>query len=177
MPQNSIFYIKLFDSNLAKFRSPPKITTNRLFAQIWPNYKCGDRCMICFRHHPLHPASSRRHFGSLGQPYRIIPLPRSQYETHVLHQWFLDTNANNCPQYLSLEPIPKLVSFVKPETASASTRSKAVYALSGLLKLNAAAVRALGDEGWATLRVALEGLSVQYTQVNLRSQNFSQTQT
>lgn len=32
-----------------------------------------------------------------------------------------------------------------------------MYALSGLLKLNAAALKALGDEGWAALRVALEG--------------------
>jgi len=78
--------------------------------------------------------------------------------SHTL--WVIGTALQNNPSsqisYLSLEPIPTLVSFIKPETASASTRSKAVYALSGLLKLNAAAVRVLGDEGWATLRVALE---------------------
>jgi len=74
--------------------------------------------------------------------------------------WVIGTALQNNPSaqisYLSLEPIPILLSFIKPETASASTRSKAVYALSGLLKLNAAAVRALGDEGWANLRVALK---------------------
>jgi len=59
-------------------------------------------------------------------------------------------------QYLELEPISKLVSFIRPETASASTRSKAVYALSGLLKHNAIALKALGDEGWSALQVALE---------------------
>lgn len=133
--------------------------------------------MIYFRHHRLRLPLSRKHFGLLGQPYRIILLPRSRYGPNVLHHWLLDTNAKNCPQYLSLEPIPILLSFIKPETASASTRSKAVYALSGLLKLNAAAVRALGDEGWANLRVALEGLSIQSLQINLKSQIFSQTQT
>jgi len=74
--------------------------------------------------------------------------------------WVIGTALQNNPaaqlSYLSLEPIPKLVSFIQPETTSASTRSKAIYALSGLLKLNSAALSALGDEGWEALRVALE---------------------
>ncbi|KAF7968306.1 hypothetical protein HWV62_2396 [Athelia sp. TMB] len=76
--------------------------------------------------------------------------------------WVIGTALQNNPSaqisYLELDPIAKLVSFIRPETDSSSTRSKAVYALSGLLKHNAVALKALGDDGWSALQGALEGV-------------------
>lgn len=51
-----------------------------------------------------------------------------------------------------------LLSFLEPAAGSAKTRSKAVYALSGLLKHSTPAVRQLQEaNGWDALRTALEG--------------------
>ena len=60
-------------------------------------------------------------------------------------------------QYLALSPLSTLLSFLSPAARSGKTRAKAVYALSGLLKHNAAALRQMADAGgWAVLRDALE---------------------
>lgn len=70
--------------------------------------------------------------------------------------------ANNI-QYLTHNPLPTLLSFLTPSpTSTLQTRSKAIYALSGLLKHNAPAVQELGNpdvDGWARLRDSLQGLS------------------
>lgn len=61
-------------------------------------------------------------------------------------------------QYLALEPIPTILSCLSPSTNSAGTRSKAMYALSGLLKHNAVAVEKFTEfQGWHALRGTLEG--------------------
>jgi hsp70-interacting protein len=60
-------------------------------------------------------------------------------------------------QYLTLKPIPTILKFLDLMHTS-QTRSKAVYALSGLLKHNKAAVNGLGDVGgWKVLKYALAG--------------------
>ena len=65
------------------------------------------------------------------------------------------------PKYLSCNPLPTLLSFLDPSpSSSVSIRAKAIYTLSGLLKHNSPAVKALdspGADGWAKLRVALQG--------------------
>ena len=61
-------------------------------------------------------------------------------------------------QYLTLDPMPAILSTLSPSSNSAKTRSRAMYALSGLLKHNAQAVRQLTSAtGWHTIRGALEG--------------------
>ncbi|RDB17617.1 Hsp70 nucleotide exchange factor FES1 [Hypsizygus marmoreus] len=78
--------------------------------------------------------------------------------------WVLGTATQNNPSaqdaYLSLKPLPALLSFLTPSPSSTlQTRSKAIYALSGLLKHNAPAVRELGNpnvDGWTKLRDALQ---------------------
>ncbi|KAJ7153458.1 nucleotide exchange factor Fes1-domain-containing protein [Mycena crocata] len=63
-------------------------------------------------------------------------------------------------QYFSHDPLPVLTSFLKPSpTSTSQTRSKAIYALSGLLKHNAPAVADLSRpevEGWERLRESLQ---------------------
>lgn len=52
-----------------------------------------------------------------------------------------------------------LLRSLSPLDNSATTRSRAMYALSGLLKFNAAAVNQMSvDGGWSALRASLEGL-------------------
>ncbi|KAJ6578788.1 armadillo-type protein [Mycena vulgaris] len=62
--------------------------------------------------------------------------------------------------YLAHDPLPVLASFIVPSPSStAQTRSKAIYAISGLLKHNAPAVAALSRpdvEGWGKLCHALQ---------------------
>ncbi|KAJ3793272.1 nucleotide exchange factors-like protein [Lentinula aff. detonsa] len=86
--------------------------------------------------------------------------------THAI--WVIGTAVQNNPAaqdaYLTLNPIPLLTSFLAPPATSKETRSKAIYALSGLLKHNAPAlkqldVKTVGDEindGWDRLRQALQ---------------------
>ncbi|KAJ3781195.1 nucleotide exchange factor Fes1-domain-containing protein [Lentinula aff. detonsa] len=90
--------------------------------------------------------------------------------THAI--WVIGTAVQNNPAaqdaYLKLNPIPLLTSFLAPppkSTTSKETRSKAIYALSGLLKHNAPALKQLdvqsvnGDgieDGWDRLRQALQ---------------------
>ncbi len=60
-------------------------------------------------------------------------------------------------QYLAISPLPVLLSFLSPTVRSGKTRSKAVYALSSLLRHNAAAVVQMADAGgWTILRDALQ---------------------
>lgn len=67
-------------------------------------------------------------------------------------------------QYLALSPMPTLLGFLHPSVKSPKLRSKAVYALSGLLKLNAAAIKQLDEAGgWQVLKAALEGASFSHS--------------
>ncbi|EMD30899.1 hypothetical protein CERSUDRAFT_120241 [Gelatoporia subvermispora B] len=75
--------------------------------------------------------------------------------------WIVGTAVQNNPaaqsHYLAHSPIPTLISFLSPSVSSAKTRSKAAYALSGLLKHNAPAVRQLEEAGgWEVLKAALD---------------------
>ncbi|TFK92156.1 nucleotide exchange factors-like protein [Polyporus arcularius HHB13444] len=74
--------------------------------------------------------------------------------------WILGTAVQNNPaaqhSYLALSPLRALLSFLSPTVGSGKTRAKAVYALSGLLKHNSAAVKQMHDvDGWSVLRDAL----------------------
>ncbi|KAJ3858721.1 Le.MFB2 [Lentinula novae-zelandiae] len=86
--------------------------------------------------------------------------------------WVIGTALQNNPSaqdaYLKLNPLPTLTSFLLSPSPSPSPspskhlRSKAIYALSGLLKHNAPALIQLsvkhpdGCDGWDTLRLALQ---------------------
>jgi len=78
--------------------------------------------------------------------------------------WVIGTALQNNPAaqdaYGSHDPLPVLTSFLVPSSSSTSQiRSKAIYALSGLLKHNAPAVTALSRsdvDGWEKLREALQ---------------------
>lgn len=64
--------------------------------------------------------------------------------------------------------MPTLLKFLHPSVKSPKLRSKAVYALSGLLKHNAAAVKQFEEAGgWQVLKAALEGPSFEHTAVFL----------
>ncbi|KAG2117160.1 armadillo-type protein [Suillus discolor] len=75
--------------------------------------------------------------------------------------WIIGTALQNNPAaqlaYFDLDPLPALLKSLSPSSNSAETRSRALYALSGLLKLNAAAVQKMSVvEGWSALRMCLE---------------------
>ncbi|KAG1787271.1 armadillo-type protein [Suillus plorans] len=75
--------------------------------------------------------------------------------------WIIGTALQNNPAaqlaYFDLDPLPALLKSLSPSSNSAETRSRALYALSGLLKLNAAAVRKMSVvDGWSALRMCLE---------------------
>ncbi|KAJ7042965.1 nucleotide exchange factor Fes1-domain-containing protein [Mycena alexandri] len=78
--------------------------------------------------------------------------------------WVIGTALQNNPAaqdaYGSYDPLPVLTAFLAPSPSStAQVRSKAIYALSGLLKHNAPAVAALSRpevDGWNKLREALQ---------------------
>ncbi|KAJ3885073.1 Le.MFB2 [Lentinula edodes] len=83
--------------------------------------------------------------------------------------WVIGTALQNNPSaqdaYLKLNPLPTLTSFLSPTTSpspSKHLRSKAIYALSGLLKHNAPALLQLGVtdadgcDGWDKIRLALQ---------------------
>ncbi|KAF8346515.1 adenyl-nucleotide exchange factor [Amanita rubescens] len=82
-----------------------------------------------------------------------------EIKTAVL--WIIGTALQNNPaaqdDYMQYHPLPALLNFLTPAARSTlKTRSKAMYALSGLLKHNAPAVDALSSLGWTTLRDALQ---------------------
>ncbi|KAG1856725.1 nucleotide exchange factors-like protein [Suillus subluteus] len=62
--------------------------------------------------------------------------------------WIIGTAPQNNPAaqlaYLDLDPLPTLLKSLSPTSDSTETRSRALYAFSGLLKLNAAAVQQMG---------------------------------
>ncbi|KAJ3808589.1 Le.MFB2 [Lentinula aff. lateritia] len=92
--------------------------------------------------------------------------------------WVIGTALQNNPSaqdaYLKLNPLPTLTAFLSPPTPNVNSkpprpspskhlRSKAIYALSGLLKHNAPALLQLsathdahGRDGWDTLSLALQ---------------------
>jgi len=75
--------------------------------------------------------------------------------------WIIGTALQNNPAaqlaYFDLDPLPALLKSLSPSSNSAETRSRALYALSGLLKLNAAAVQKMSvADGWSALRMCLE---------------------
>ncbi|KAF7373632.1 Fes1 domain-containing protein [Mycena sanguinolenta] len=78
--------------------------------------------------------------------------------------WVIGTALQNNPAaqdaYASHDPLPVLTSCLAPSASSTSQiRSKAIYALSGLLKHNAPLVEALSRpdvDGWEKLREALQ---------------------
>ncbi|KAA1474088.1 nucleotide exchange factors-like protein [Dentipellis sp. KUC8613] len=85
--------------------------------------------------------------------------PSEKIKTQAL--WVIGTAVQNNPAaqraYLGSDPLPTILSFLKPSIRSPQLRSKAVYTLSGLLKHNAAAVSQLNDNGgWEIFRAALE---------------------
>ncbi|CCM00701.1 uncharacterized protein FIBRA_02741 [Fibroporia radiculosa] len=74
--------------------------------------------------------------------------------------WIIGTAVQNNPSaqasYLSLNPASTLAACLDSSVRSDKLRSKAVYALSGLLKHNAPAVRQFQDAGgWEALKAAL----------------------
>ncbi|KAI0691804.1 nucleotide exchange factors-like protein [Cytidiella melzeri] len=87
------------------------------------------------------------------------PSSSDNIKTDVL--WIIGTAVQNNPSaqnaYLALSPMRTLLSFLAPSVESAKLRSKAVYALSGILKHSATAVQLLKEaDGWDALRRALE---------------------
>ena len=89
-------------------------------------------------------------------PSKITLLPNTPYVVSVPPSLRLLADLRR-EQYLALSPLPALLSFLSPAVRSGKTRSKAVYALSSLLRHNAAAVVQMADAGgWAVLRDALQ---------------------
>ncbi|KAG2047256.1 hypothetical protein BDR06DRAFT_100205 [Suillus hirtellus] len=75
--------------------------------------------------------------------------------------WIIGTALQNSPAaqlaYLDLDPLHTLLKSLSPSSNSAETRSRVLYTLSGLLKLNAAAVQKMSvADGWSALRMCLE---------------------
>ncbi|KAI0758916.1 nucleotide exchange factors-like protein [Fomes fomentarius] len=93
--------------------------------------------------------------------HSLLISPTSSEAIQMQTLWILGTAVQNNPpaqnSYLALSPLRALLSFLSPTVRSGKTRSKAVYALSGLLKHNAAAVKQMHEvEGWDVLRDALQ---------------------
>ncbi|KAG9311116.1 nucleotide exchange factors-like protein [Chiua virens] len=91
----------------------------------------------------------------------LFSLPSTSDGLKLQTLWVLGTALQNNPaaqlSYLSLDPIPAIIACLSPSSNSAGTRSKAMYALSGLLKHNTAAVDKFTDvQGWNALRNSLE---------------------
>ncbi|KAJ7270633.1 armadillo-type protein [Mycena haematopus] len=92
----------------------------------------------------------------------VTSAPSSSIKMQAL--WVIGTALQNNPAaqdaYASHDPLPVLTSCLEPSASSTSQiRSKAIYALSGLLKHNAPLVEALSRpdvDGWAKLREALQ---------------------
>ncbi|TBU42702.1 nucleotide exchange factors-like protein [Dichomitus squalens] len=92
--------------------------------------------------------------------HSLLTSPNSSEAIQMQTLWILGTAVQNNPaaqnSYLALSPLRALLSFLSPTVRSGKTRSKAVYALSGLLKHNAKAVAQMSDaNGWDVLRDAL----------------------
>ncbi|KAF9452832.1 Fes1-domain-containing protein [Macrolepiota fuliginosa MF-IS2] len=102
----------------------------------------------------------------LWQPLEsLLTSPESSTEIKVQVLWVIGTAIQNNPAaqdvFLTYDPLPTLLGFLNPNSPSSTlgARAKALYALSGLLKHNAAAVAKLGKpgiDGWLKLREALQ---------------------
>ncbi|KAI9435807.1 nucleotide exchange factors-like protein [Lactarius indigo] len=82
---------------------------------------------------------------------------RSLFVAFTLILALITKSNSHVAQYLTLEPFPTLLGYLSPSSrAPAQLRSKAIYALSGLLKHHAAALAPFeAAGGWAALRGAL----------------------
>jgi len=96
--------------------------------------------------------------------HSLLTSETSPLSVKIQALWVIGTALQNNPSaqdaYLAHNPLPTLVSFLVPSSASTlQSRSKAIYTLSGLLKHNAPAVKELGSsdvDGWARLRDSLQ---------------------
>ncbi|TFY67417.1 hypothetical protein EVJ58_g1634 [Rhodofomes roseus] len=93
--------------------------------------------------------------------HNLLKSPNSTEGIKMQTLWIIGTAVQNNPSAqkacLALSPMPTLLTFLNPSVNSSKLRSKAVYALSGLLKHNAAAVQQLDEAGgWQVLKAALE---------------------
>lgn len=91
----------------------------------------------------------------------LLTSPSSTDSIKMQTLWIAGTAVQNNPSaqasYLALSPMPALLSFLGPSIKSGKLRSKAIYALSGLLKHNAPAVKQFEEAGgWKILKAALE---------------------
>ncbi|KAJ3557631.1 hypothetical protein NM688_g1371 [Phlebia brevispora] len=97
----------------------------------------------------------------MWEPIHGLLTSSSSEEIKAQVLWIIGTAVQNNPaaqrEYLAFSPMHTLLSFLAPGTRSPKTRSKAVYALSGLLKHCVPAVRQLQDaDGWKALKDALQ---------------------
>ncbi|KAF9228147.1 Fes1-domain-containing protein [Gyrodon lividus] len=91
----------------------------------------------------------------------LLGLPTTTDGLKLQTLWVIGTALQNNPaaqlSYLSSNPIPSILACLSPLSNSANTRSKAIYALSALLKHNALAVKKFTDaDGWNAFRDSLE---------------------
>jgi hypothetical protein len=93
--------------------------------------------------------------------HNLLQCPNTTDSLKMRTLWVIGTALQNNPAaqlaYLDLDPLPTLLKSLSPISNSAETRSRALYALSGLLKLNAAAVQQMSlVGGWSALKMCLE---------------------
>ncbi|TFK71213.1 nucleotide exchange factors-like protein [Pluteus cervinus] len=85
-------------------------------------------------------------------------------EIKVQALWVIGTALQNNPSaqdaYIAYNPLPTLMSFLSPSISSSlQTRSRALYAISGILKHNAPVVAVLDDPdigGWEKLKASIQ---------------------
>ncbi|KAF7795103.1 hypothetical protein EIP86_006248 [Pleurotus ostreatoroseus] len=92
--------------------------------------------------------------------HNLLTSPSSSEAIKAQTLWVIGTAVQNNPtaqrEYLMFSPMETLLSFLAPGIGSPKTRSKAIYALSGLMKHYAPAVRQMQEAGgWKMLRSAL----------------------
>jgi len=94
--------------------------------------------------------------------HELLTSPNTPDALKTQALWVVGTAIQNNPSAQSAyflhepSPLPVLLSFLRPSVRASAQRSKGVYALSGLLKHNRAAVSALDSAGgWPILRDAL----------------------
>jgi len=91
--------------------------------------------------------------------HQLLTSPPSTSSIKTQTLWVIGTAVQNNPSaqnsYLELAPLHTILSLLQPENTP-STRSKAVYTLSGLLRHNTAAMISLSAaDGWTVLKSAL----------------------
>ena len=97
----------------------------------------------------------------------LLSSPSSTDEISAAVLWIIGTAVQNNPAaqkaYLALpdSPISAILARLSPKEPSSQTRSRAVYALGGLLKHNSHGVGLMEDAGgWKVLKAALQGMFV-----------------